>query len=305
MQTGLEACCDLKVVLANRQLPRGGWPFKHRSVQAALEPTCLALLALSSDESPARDRAIRFMLDTQNPNGSWPAFVSDGPEGSGLSGLALFVLDRCGIKGEVADRGFRWLLNLRGWESHWLWRWKFKTSDRHVRFDPDKFGWPWVPETVSWVVPTAYSLLALNSSLETSPSDLLRFRIRRGVEMIYDRICPRGGWNAGNGVVYGEPLSPHLDTTAVALLALRDDPTNGFVTASLDWLQQRAQSCFAPWSLAWAILALDAYGRLTHPLHARLVQTSDPGEIKDNATLAVVCMALDCAHGRNIFKVVT
>jgi Prenyltransferase and squalene oxidase repeat len=305
MQTALEACCDLKAVLVSRQLPSGGWPFKQCSVQAALEPTCLAMLALSSDESPARDRAIRFLLGTQNPNGSWPAFVSDDPEGSGLSGLALFALDRCGIKGEAADRGFRWLLNLRGWESHWLWRWKFKTSDRHVRFDPDKFGWPWMPETASWVVPTAYSLLALKNSFETSPLDLPRFRIRRGVEMLYDRICPQGGWNAGNGVVYGQPLAPHLDTTAIALLALRDEPTNAPVTASLDWLQQRAKTCVVPWSLAWAILALDAYGRLTYPLLARLAGTSDPGEIKDKATLAVVSMALDCALERNIFKVAT
>jgi len=218
MQTALEACCDLKVVLAGRQLPSGGWPFKHCSAQAALEPTCLALLALRSDRSPARDRAIRFLLATQNPNGSWPAVVGDDPEGSGLSGLALFALDRCGIKGEAIDRGFRWLLNLRGWESHWLWRWKFKTSDRHVRFDPDKFGWPWIPETVSWVVPTACSILALKARFGTSPPDLPHFRIRRGVEMLYDRICPQGGWNAGNGVVYGQPLAPHLDTTAVALL---------------------------------------------------------------------------------------
>jgi len=106
-------------------------------------------------------------------------------------------------------------------------------------------------------------------------------------------------------VVYEQPLAPHPDTTAVALLALREDPANGLVTASLDWLQQRAQTCFAPWSLAWAILALDACRRPTYPLLGRLAETSDPGKIKDNATLAAVSMALDCASGRNIFKVAT
>ena len=302
MRTASQACCDLKLVLSGCQLPSGGWPFQPASDQAALEPTCLALLALRCDDGPARGRAVQFVLRNQNPNGSWSAFAGDDPEGSGLTGLALFALNCCGVKGEVTDRGFQWLLNLRGWESHWLWRWKFKTSDRHVRFDPDKFGWPWMPETVSWVVPTACSLLALKERFGTSPPDQVQFRFRRGVEMLYDRICPQGGWNAGNGVVYGQPLAPHLDTTAIALLALRSEPVSDLVTLSLDWLGQRAQSCSAPWSLSWTILALDAYGRPTYPLLARLAEASDPGETKDDATLALISLAFDCALGRNIFK---
>ena len=303
MHATLEVGRELKQDLSSRQLPRGGWPYTQGSAQAALEPTCLALLALRSDPGPARDLAIRFLLDIQNPNGSWPAFAGDNLEGSGLTGLSLLALNRCGIKGEATDQGFQWLLNLRGWESHWLWRWKFKTSDRHVRFDPDKFGWPWMPETVSWVVPTAYSLLALTASFKTPPPDSVRFRIRRGVEMMYDRICPPEGWNAGNGVVYGQPLAPHLDTTAIALLALRSEPTNELTAASLDWLGQRAQTSCAPWSLAWAILALDAYGRRTNQLLTRLADARDTHRIKDCATLAVAALALDCAFERNIFRV--
>jgi len=303
MRSGLEAGQRSLRVLANRQLPSGGWPYTQGSSQVALEPTCLALLALSSHEGPARDLAVRFLLDAQNPNGSWPAFAGDDPGGSGLAGLALFALNQCGIRDEATDRGFQWLLNLRGWESHWLWRWKFKTSDRHVRFNPDKFGWPWMPETVSWVVPTAYSLLALNASFKTPPPDSVRSRVRRGVEMLYDRICPQGGWNAGNGVVYRQPLASHLDTTAIALLALRSEPINEFSAASLDWLGQHAQTCCAPWSLAWGILALDAYGCRTNQLLARLADTSDMDGIKDCATLAVTALALDCALEENIFKV--
>jgi Prenyltransferase and squalene oxidase repeat len=302
MHAALEARQQLKQGLSSRQLPRGGWPYTQGSAQAALEPTCLALLALRAEPGPARDLAIRFLLDTQNPNGSWPALAGDDPEGSGLTGLSLLALNRCGIKRAAMDRGFQWLLNLRGWESHWLWRWKFKTSDRHVRFDPDRFGWPWVPETVSWVVPTAYSLLALNASFKTSPPDSVRFRIRRGVEMLYDRICPHGGWNAGNGVVYEQPLAPHLDTTAIALLALRNEPTNELTAASLDWLGQRAQTCCAPWSLAWTILALDAYGRRTNQMLTRLADARDTDGIKDCATLAVAALAFDCDIERNIFR---
>ena len=302
MHDALEVGRQLKQDLSSRQLPRGGWGYTQGSSQAALEPTCLAVLALRPDPGPARDLAIRFLLDIQNPNGSWPAFAGDDPEGSGLTGLAMFALSRCGIKGEATDRGFQWLLNLRGRESHWLWRWKFKTSDRHVRFDPDKFGWPWMPETVSWVVPTAYALLALRERLGTSLPEVVRFRFRRGVDMLLDRICPKGGWNAGNGVVYGQPLAPHLDTTALALLALQSEPTNALLTASLEWLDDRVPSCSAPWGLAWAILALDAYGRPTYPLLARLAEAAAPGDLRDNATLAAASLALDCAFERNLFE---
>ncbi|MCI0624895.1 MAG: hypothetical protein L0387_25185, partial [Acidobacteria bacterium] len=131
--------------------------------------------------------------------------------------------------------------------------------------------------------------------------DLLHLRIRRGVEMLLDRACPNGGWNAGNGVVYGQPMTPHLDATALALLALVSEPANKLVAASLDWLRQRSQTCFAPWSLSWAILALDAYGLPTAPLLKRLADIPEPDQIQDCATLAVAALALDCADGRNAF----
>lgn len=301
MQAALEAGLPLKQTLAARQVRQGGWPYTDAQTQSALEPTCLALLALCSDKGPPRERAVRFLLDKQNPNGSWPAFAGDNTEGCGLTGLTLYALQCCGITCSATERAMRWLLDLRGWESHWLWRWKFRTTDRHVRFDPDKFGWPWTPKTVSWVVPTSYSLLGLKDLPGPSQTQFLRFRIQRGVEMLFDRACPNGGWNAGNGVVYGEPMTPHLDATALALLALRSEAANELVAVSLEWLQRRSQTCFAPWSLSWAILALDAYGLSTAPLLARLADIADPNQVQDCATVAVVSLALDCAAERNVF----
>jgi hypothetical protein len=289
--------------LIHRQLPEGGWPFTTDTTQSAVEPTALALLAMPSQSVRERDAATRFLLSTQNANGSWPAFSGDDGEGSGFTGLALFALNRCGVRRIVGHRAVEWLLKTKGWESHWLWKWKFRTSDRHVRFDPDKFGWPWVTETASWVVPTAYSLLALKHARDISQQEFLSLRIRRGVEMLYDRMCPEGGWNAGNGVVYGFPLAPHPDATALALLSLSSEPPNNFISASLDWLERRAEACFAPWSLAWTILALDAFGRPMELLADRLSSVIDPTGIKDCATLAVVSLALRRPAGENAFRV--
>ena len=267
----------------------------------AVEPTALALLALPSTLALKRHAAVASLLHTQNPNGSWPAFSGDDEHGSGYTGLAVYALGQCGESGMPAKRAVTWLLRSRGRESRWLCKWKFRTTDRRVRFDPDKFGWPWMPETVSWVFPTTYSLLALKRAHRASQRRLLEFRIRRGVEMLYDRICSGGGWNAGNGVVYGSRLAPHPDATAVALLALLGEPPNDSIMASLDWLERRAETLGAPWSLAWAILALRAFGRSTQSLIDRLCVVAEAAEIRDGATLAAVCLGLGCGSGPNVF----
>jgi hypothetical protein len=287
-------------LLIERQVPEGGWPFISNGKQMAIEPTALALLALPSNLNHERTAAIRALVHAQNANGSWPAICGDDAHGSGYTGLAAYALGRCREQGMPTSRALHWLLQCRGWESHWLWKWKFRTTDRHVRFDPDKFGWPWTPKTVSGVVPTAYSLLALKCARAISGQKLREFRVRRGTEMLHDRMCPGGGWNAGNGVVYGVALAPHPDATAIALLALRGEPPSDSVTASLDWLERRAQSLHAPWSLAWAILALDAFHLPTHSLLNRLCAVIEPALIGDSGTLAAVCLALRSANGSNV-----
>ena len=293
--------CACLHALCDRQLAEGGWPFTASTKQTAVEPTALACLALPPNLATQCDAAIRSLLHLQNANGSWPAFAGDDERGSGYTGLALHALRRRGEQGLVTSRAAHWLLHSQGQEAHWLWKWKFRTSDRHVRFDPDKFGWPWMPGTVSWVVPTAYSLLALKHLHVDSEREFLEFRIRHGEAMLHDRMCPGGGWNAGNGVVYGVSLVPHPDATAAALLALLGEPLNDSTTASLNWLERRAESLLAPWSLAWTVLALHAFRRSTQPWIDRLCAVVEPAKIVDCATLAVACLALRCAHGPNVF----
>jgi hypothetical protein len=130
---------DLWAVLATRQLPKGGWSALSSSLQASLEASALARLAHVPNSGEVCDRATNFLLIVQSPNGSWPAFVGDDHLGSWTTSLVLIALR------SVAEAPPKW---------------KFRTTDRHVRFDPDKFGWPWVPDTNSWVVPTAFAMLA-------------------------------------------------------------------------------------------------------------------------------------------------
>ncbi|MGH9376436.1 MAG: hypothetical protein ACRD1J_09780 [Terriglobia bacterium] len=264
-----------------------------------MEPTCLAVLALP----PASQIAVGQSLPRlQRKNGSWGAFEGD-EEGSGLTGLALLTLNKLGVRGGAPERSLSWVLNSCGREAHWLQSWKFRTTDTQVQFDPAKFGWPWQPRTCSWVVPTAFALLALKQTFPGPRCGKAGQRIQHGIEMLLDRACPGGGWNAGNGFVYGRPMSPHIDVTAMALLALHAEPLNAIIESSLSWLERLAPSCPAPWSLAWAILALHAYNRSTRSLHQRLLAILKPESVADNATLAAAALALKCETDNNPFEV--
>ena len=128
--------------------------------------------------------------------------------------------------------------------------------------------------------------------------------------MLIDRACPGGGWNAGNAVVYGVPLRPHIDTTAVALAALRPHCGLPIVRNSLRCLLRHTE-CQSPYSLAWMILAADAYkdvGIDVSPAinsgRARLASlVEDPDAIEDTSTIALAALALGSEPINNPFEV--
>ena len=122
--------------------------------------------------------------------------------------------------------------------------------------------------------------------------------------MLLDRACVGGGWNSGNGVVYGVPLPAHVEATAIALLALQDEPRREIVRASVDWLESRAAGINAVSSLSWCILTLFVYQRRTAELKRRLAAIVDDGStIRDNAALATALLALQCGEMIHPFMV--
>jgi hypothetical protein len=114
---------------------------------------------------------------------------------------------------------------------------------------------PPFPDTVSWVVPTSMALITLERARNKGliRGRELQNRLRLGTEMLLDRACPGGGWNAGNAVVYGVPLRPHIDATALALAALRSHNYLPIVRNSLTWILNRID-CPSACSLAWVIV---------------------------------------------------
>ena len=127
--------------------------------------------------------------------------------------------------------------------------------------------------------------------------------------MLRDRATPRGGWNAGNSVAFDVPLRPHLDTTAVALLALRNRGDKRLTETAFAFLGADAQTNIGAHSLAWALLCLNAYEASADQRHLvgrRLCQTVERRTRSlDAATLALALVALsvDEEGGNSPFEV--
>jgi hypothetical protein len=288
--------------LCRRKLPDGGWSF-FGSTQVSIEVTCLASMAMNSFAIDAVIRSIAALLRSQTPEGSWPAFVGD-TEGSWVTALAISTLNIQNDPSDARERAFRWMLETRGREGHWLWKWKFKTADRQVNFDPEKYGWPWTPGANSWVIPTAFAIIALKQFTVCDRTAASENRVRRAVGMLLDRACRGGGWNAGNSIVYGVPLVPHIEPTALSLMALQDEPKTPFIQSSVEWLKVSSSGCDSIESLSWSILALFIFQEAIAELQTRLaLLMASPASIANNATLALGLLALRCGKMIHPFEV--
>jgi Squalene-hopene cyclase C-terminal domain len=252
--------------LRNAQNADGGWGF-HPESQSSVEPTCWAILALQAlNTSPLSgeilDRGFQFLRAAQLTNGSWAA----SPEvttGCWATSLACWVLATDARANEAVAAGLKWLCN--DWprdSSPWRRLLGRFSAKRKISAQNDSYrGWGWTPRTSSWVEPTSFALILLAKfPKEALPKDTEQRRdlARR---MLYDRMCPGGGWNCGNPMVYGVAGEPLIVPTVWALLALRDEPNRPEFAMSLDWLEKNIENARGAGSLALARICLEVCGR--------------------------------------------
>jgi len=252
--------------LRNAQNEDGGWGFKAGS-RSRVEPTAWALLALgesagTAGEDQGQTRGVRFLESSQLADGSWPS-SPESAEGCWVTALACWALLRAVHTAGPVARGMAWLCNDRPGESRLWWRLlRRMSSNRKVATqDSSLYGWSWTPQTSSWVEPTSLALLSMrHAPSSVLPPEALRRR-KIAEAMIFDRMCPGGGWNCGNPMVYGVAGEPQISSTVWALLAMREHAERIENRQSLGWLQANWSRSQTPVSLGLAQIALSAYGR--------------------------------------------
>jgi Prenyltransferase and squalene oxidase repeat len=264
-----EAALACLTFLRNAQNPDGGWGFKP-GASSRVEATCWALLALwepsreSAEDAVRVHRARDFLQTTQLPDGSWPA--APGEEtGCWVTSLCCLALTAIGDRTQQStiESGLRWICD--DWPSDSTpWRRflsRFSSQREVAPINTSYRGWGWTPGTSSWVEPTSFAMLALERV--TSPELVEKAKQRRALatSLLFDRMCPGGGWNAGNPMVYGAAGEPAVGPTVWSLLALRNVPLRRETTQSLDWLDSVIGATQSPGSFALALICIVQFSR--------------------------------------------
>lgn len=296
-----QACC--LPFLLRGQNTDGGWGY-HPQSQSSVEATCWALVALHSSAEEtfgeAALRGLRWLCQAQLPDGSWPAFVAQemGCWTTSLACLALHVQDQSPA---AVARGLAWLVD--AWPSEgglwWRLRSRFFGDPSAVRQDSSLRGWSWTSGTASWIEPTSYALILLHCIADEIRTPGWEERVRLAEAMLYDRMCPGGGWNSGNPRVYGVAGEPRVGPTAWALLALDNRGTNTRIQSSLNWLQDAYAGIRGPASLCLAHLCLEAYGRPVSTLEPTLWDLYERNQFLEN--LLAFAWATMALSGNPIF----
>jgi hypothetical protein len=252
--------------LRNSQNADGGWGF-HPGSESRVEPTCWAVLALqasddTSDSAGIRDRGFQFLRAAQLADGSWAA----SPEvttGCWVSSLACWVLLADAQAQQALAAGLKWLCE--DWprdSASWRRLLARFSSEHKISAQNDSLrGWGWTPRTSSWVEPTSFALILLTRVPKEARPPVADRRRELARRMLCNRMCPGGGWNCGNPMVYGVAGEALIVPTVWALLALRDEPNRTEFVMSLDWLEKNVQDVRSAGSHALARIGLEACGR--------------------------------------------
>ena len=254
----------------------GGWPYLSGR-QSRLESTCWALLGTGAgvDTTPLRAWVNQDGLLTE------PA---TGHVNYTFNALAALAAGADGDRPQPITRGIvNGLLAVQG---------VVIDASPVIQQDTTLQGWSWTPGTFTWVEPTAWALLALKR-WPGDPADTRR-RVDVAERVLRDRACAGGGWNFGNGVVYGSALPAHVPPTAAGVMALQDRASDSLVIDAVGYLERHARLEGSTTALALSALALMILGRPSGDIVDALVARCAQADRSSNA--AVLGMAA-CALG--------
>lgn len=265
------------------------------------ESTALALLALRSHPRHASnaDRARAWLLQRQREDGSW-ALIDGADDGSWVTPWAMLALQsEEGVDPEALERGADWLARRKGRKLGFmaLMMFRFLPEAERVELNPELVGWPWHDGSFSWVEPTAVTLLALKRLRGMLADHFPAERVEEGGRLLYDRQCEDGGWNYGNRAVLGEELHAYPDVTAIALLALQDQPAERTAKGRAALEEMLATDEASGLALALGSLCRSVYGSDPTALQQRLLQRYErTGFLGEMRTIALASLAFNGAE---------
>lgn len=218
----------------------------------AIEPTALFALAhLANGDIESACRAARWLVASQAYRGSLGVFADQG-EPCWTTGWAILVWRRLDARlgtgefAKAAKRAEDWLLESQG---------TIQPNSPDLGHDATLLGWSWVEGTHSWIEPTAIATLTLKHAGYRSHA-----RIREALRLLVNRQLPGGGWNYGNTTVLRQFTLPHIQPSALALLALQGEECQDAIAKGIAYLRRAWSEIVGASSLAYAAMALKAHG---------------------------------------------
>lgn len=293
--------------LAQEAHAEGGWGYTPGQ-DPQLEPTCFALLALSSERNrfaATLAKGREFLDGNAGSDGAY-RIAHGREEAIWPTALVLLVQDVLEYPPEIIRKTASRLLKIEG---------KVPASAEAGEFfdiDLSIVGWPWSENNFAWVEPTAWACLALRRvGLDEHP------RVKAGLRLLLDRAMDEGGINYGNRYVLDKKTDPIPTPTALMLLAIQPHGPQPVglerhprVTAAVEYLKSETAGDDLE-HLCWAKLALEPYrnwpgvdatlGRLNHAIGVAFEGRSHIAFFKPNLQ-RVALTALAMANS-NVFRV--
>lgn len=233
--------------LAQQAHPEGGWGYVPGNA-AQLEPTCLALLALSLEPDkyaePIR-QGLALLDRCAAPDGSY-RLAKGRQEAIWPTAQVLFV--RAVLDDSATDLGksAAFLLETRGKMPQ-----NCENEELHD-INLKLTGWPWAENNFSWTEPTVWACLALRRVGHAAHP-----RVREGIAMLLDRAMDEGGINYGNRRILGRLTEPIPGPSALLLLAVQGEE-HPRIAAAVSYLIKQLDSNDLE-HLCWTKMALDLH----------------------------------------------